>query len=162
MKKPKPITLRVLVADEARLRHAINAIAGREMPFLVTCSEPRDMRTLAQNALQHVWYVEIEKQGKQMRAFEVRRECKLRIGVPILLGDKEDDTFRERWERLVAPRFNYIEQIELMELLPVTSLMDSTQMRTYLDTMVQVYAAQGIVLEGLAPATYQQYPEAAA
>ena len=159
----KTQTLRLFVRDETSRQIAIEEVRARPTPFALTCSEPHSKRNLEHNALQHVWYAQIEQQGQQMRAFEARRECKLKIGVPILRGDPNDATFRDRWDRLIAPRqFAYSDLLELMDWFPVTSLMRVEQMRTYLDTMQAMYAPLGIVLEGLPPKGYESYPEAVA
>ena len=48
-----------------------------------------------------------------------------------------------------------------MDYVPVTSLMKEDQMRDYLTTMQETFAAKGIKLAGLERGQ-EQYPEAAA
>lgn len=107
-----------------------------------------DPRSLRQNAIQHVWYSEIEKAGVESSQ-DARRYCKLHIGVPIMRGGETDASvrFRQAWDKLAKARFSYEEKLEVMDWWPVTSLMDHDQMSVFLDRVQQHYAGQGIILE---------------
>ena len=130
-------------------------------PQFVKHGDYRDPRSLDQNALQHVWYSEIESQGREMSAGEARRYCKLTIGVPIMRGGDTPlcDKFRHGWDALIKPRLTYEEKLELMDWFAVTSLMNKDQMRRYLETMQRTFAGKGVSLTGIGKGQ-DQYPEA--
>ena len=146
----------MFIKSEPDRRNLIIDIVAKPLPFRVDLPSAR---SLDQNALSHVWYGEISKQCKEFSTDEARRFCKLQFGVPILRSESEP--FRERWDRLVKPRFLYAEKLELMAWFPVTSLMGKTQMTQYLEAMQKHWAARGVVLMGLEHGA-EQYPEAQA
>jgi hypothetical protein len=99
-------------------------------------------RSLPQNSLWGVWYPKIGKAVGQT-AEEVKRECKLLYGVPILCAD--DEGFRRMW----FAKFdndNYVQQLFLMRYLPVTSLMSKAQGSIYTETLQREYAKRQIIL----------------
>lgn len=102
-----------------------------------------DKRSLDQNALQHVWYNQIAKAMHQTPK-EVRQYCKLHFGIGIM---RSDSYFNETYAALIKDRFSYPEKLQLMDWLPVTSLMTKTQETQYLETVQQHFAEQGIILE---------------
>lgn len=100
-------------------------------------------RSLEASALSHVWYREISKQGKQQTAEEVKRECKLTCGVPILRA--ESPTFCAMYDKVVKGH-DYPTKLEMMDFLPVTSLMNKEQMSDYLEAVQYKYTEQGFHL----------------
>lgn len=105
-------------------------------------------RSLDQNAVQHVWYLQVATAlGQHPR--EVQRYCKLHYGVPILRG--EDDDFRAFYDKAIKAHLTYPEKLEAMDFVPVTRLMTPAQMTTYLRHVREHYAVEhGIELEFLA------------
>ena len=120
-------------------------------PQRLTYGPKPSKRSAQQNALQHVWYADIAKQGGEMSARDARRYCKLTIGVPIMRGDTDEDSvrFRTHWDRLIKKALTYEEKLELMDWFPVTSLMKPEQFSRYLDAVQEAFAGRGIVLTGL-------------
>jgi hypothetical protein len=114
-------------------------------------------RSLDQNALSHVWYGQVSKQGRDMSTAQVRRWCKLHLGVPIMRAHEE--SFRQAWDSMIKERMFYWEKLALMDWWPVTSIMTREQMSEYLDAMQQHFAEAGIVLTGR-DVGMGQYPEA--
>ena len=98
-----------------------------------------------QNALSHGWYEQVAKELREHSAHEVKRECKLLFGVPILRAEDED--FRAQYDGLIKDRFSYEEKLALMDWLPVTSLMTTDQLSRYLEAMQSAYAKRGVSLE---------------
>jgi hypothetical protein len=153
------------VGQGANLSNTLDAICAALVLVLKTdhakvVIEPLDnARSLEQNALSHVWYGEIAKQGKEFSTVEARRFCKLTIGVPIMRAHSKE--FRAAWDKLAKARFTYEEKLEVMDWWPVTSLMKEAQFTEYLTTMQQQFAGKGIHLTGLERGQ-EQYPEAAA
>jgi hypothetical protein len=124
------------------------------MPFTVEWVQGRD-RSKDQNALQWLWAAEAAHQLGDQTADEVRREWKLRHGVPILRDDSAE--FRELYDRAIKP-LPYEMKLEAMAFIPVTSEMKVRQMVRYLDTVQRECLQQGIRLTDPDPmlAAYQK------
>lgn len=103
-------------------------------------------RNLEQNALAAVWYAQISKETGEGSPMDVKQECKLRFGIPILRAESEE--FRLKYDRLIKP-LPYETKLELMEWFPVTSLMTVGQFSRYMGDVQHHYAQRGIVLESI-------------
>lgn len=109
-----------------------------------------DRRNLDQNALSHVWYKEISETLKQDTPDEVKAECKLRFGVPILRS--EDDDFRALYDHCMKHTLTYEQKLKAMYYLPVTSLFTWEQMNRYLSQIQAHYEKEhGMMLESVTP-----------
>lgn len=93
-------------------------------------------RSLSQNAISHIWYGDVSKILKEYDPGQVKCLCKLNLGVPILRA--EDEEFNRACE-LCLDHLTYEEKIEAMEILPVTSRMNTDQMSRYLEGMQRNY-----------------------
>lgn len=116
---------------------------GRKRPFTVDVTDGRD-RSSEQNRLSHKWYTEIHGQtGEAVE--EVRARCKLEIGVPIMREASEK--FKATYDRLIRP-LDYDDKLAIIRDtdMPVTRLMNVTQMTEYMDLVFQRHAEFGIVL----------------
>lgn len=92
-----------------------------------------DKRSLDQNALKEVWYRDIAKCRQDVSVNEVRRECKLKHGVPILRRDSEINNWLYQKSLDLLP---YEKQLILMDEksgFAVTSAMSTAQMQEYLN-----------------------------
>lgn len=109
-------------------------------------------RTLDQNALWAAFYQRISQvmgDGSANYAQDVKAECKLLYGVPILL--RESERFKAGWERYFAKE-SYQTQLFLMgpnplfgkDGFPVTRLLDTKTGAEYTDTLVKVYSQNGV------------------
>jgi hypothetical protein len=138
-------------ADLAAFKVLLDNLA---MPFTVEWVQGRD-RSKDQNALQFLWATEAAFQRGDLTAEEVRREWKLRHGVPILRDDSAE--FRELYDRAIKP-LPYEMKLEAMAFIPVTSEMKVRQMVRYLDTVQRECLQQGIRLTDPDPmlAAYQK------
>ena len=100
-------------------------------------------RTLDQNALIHVWYAQIDKELGQN---DTEEQFKYQYGLPVLARDEEHAEYigmiRDKLRKLY-----YEERILFMKYVPVTSLMDTKQLKEYADTMVVEMAKEGLILE---------------
>ena len=103
-----------------------------------------EKRSLDQNAMSFALYKEIAGQLEDQTVAEVRAECKLRFGVPILRGANE--RFRAMYDKAIKDTLSYEEKLDAMEFLPVTRLMDKEQFSEYLDTVIREYSKQGIAI----------------
>ena len=98
-----------------------------------------------QNRLSHEWYEQVARELREHDALDVKCECKLLYGVPMLRAEDED--FREMYDGMVKERFSYEEKLQLMKWIPVTSLMNTDQLSRYLEAVQSAYAKRGVILE---------------
>lgn len=95
-------------------------------------------RTLEQNAGVYQAYKLIAlEHGDTIK--NVRRECKLCHGVPILRAD--DAEFRAVYDKAIKP-LDYEAKLEVMDYWPVTSRMTKAQLSQYLDELQNTYNVQ--------------------
>jgi hypothetical protein len=103
--------------------------------------EYTETRSDKQNRLSHAWYAELAENLKEFNALGYKNFCKLHFGVPILRT--EDDEFRNSYDKVIRP-LSYEQKIEVMNILPVTSIMTTKQLTQYLDAMkAHFYNKQG-------------------
>lgn len=131
-----------IINTKADLDHLVMLFDSLALPFTAEWQLGRD-RSLDQNRLQFLWAREAAEQRGDVTADEVRREWKLRHGVPILR--EESAEFRETYDRALKP-LPYEQKLEAMHIISVTSLMKVPQMVRYLDTIQRECAEQGIRL----------------
>lgn len=130
-----------LVAILPQLKEQMDAQPDRV--FILNLGVRKSTRSLDQNALSHAWYREIATITGDT-PMDIRCECKLRYGVPILRAESEE--FRADYDRVVKPH-DYETKLKIMRWLPVTSLMNTPQMTAYLNDMALDYSRQGVILE---------------
>jgi hypothetical protein len=122
----------------------INLMGDKFYPITIQVYKgDKKHRSLEANALSQVWYREIAQQSEGYTTNEVRRECKLLCGVPILRA--EDQEFRDLYDQVVGGH-DYETQLKMMDILPVTSSMTSEQMSEYLEDVRYTYTQEGFVL----------------
>lgn len=131
-----------ILATEYDRAAFIKLVQGLKLPATFEWQQGRD-RSLDQNRLQFLWAREAADQRGDVTADEVRREWKLRHGVPILR--EESAEFRATYDRAVRP-LPYDQKLDAMHIIDVTSLMKVPQMVRYLDTIQRECAEQGIRL----------------
>jgi len=135
-----------IINSEASLRKHQREIEQqyREHRFLRVNVKPGMGRSLDQNALSHAWYNEIAQQVADTPE-NVKCECKLRFGVPILRAEDED--FREMYDTAIKHSLTYEQKLKAMRYLPVTSNMTKAQLSRYLQHVQMSYAEQGVIVE---------------
>lgn len=134
IKHANPRWEEVLVLAEKRQREI-----AKIKDCVVTITDPK--RTLEQNDLSHTFYAEVANQLGDQTALDVRCECKLLIGVPILCS--EDDDYRLAWESTLG-LLSYERQLQAMRYYPVTREMTKKQISKYIDEVVLKYARMNI------------------
>lgn len=123
----------------------IKFIMSKKLPFTVSMADGK-VRSLKQNKTQRLWHNEIAMQLGDRTPEEVRGECKLTLGVPILRA--ENEVFRVRYDAVVRP-LSYEQKLAIMMEpldMPITRLMTTRQHSAYLESIIRHYTAQGIVL----------------
>tara|TARA_Y100000310_G_scaffold339667_1_gene433021 strand:+ start:3916 stop:4347 length:432 start_codon:yes stop_codon:yes gene_type:complete len=132
------------VHTEAARAMLISAVSAKELPFTVDIVRGR-RRSQEQNRLAFRWYGEIADQLDDRTRDEVRAECKLEIGVPIM---REVESFRTRYDSIIRP-LSYEHKLALMTEpldLPVTRIMTTEQLGRYLDEMARRWSQRGVIL----------------
>ena len=106
-------------------------LRGLKLPVTVSWTQGAPRRN-AQNRLAQRWFTEIATFLGDQTHEEVRAECKLRFGVPILIS--ENESFRTSYERVFGPLSyeNSLHAIKAFDL-PVTRLMTVKQMSQFMD-----------------------------
>lgn len=114
--------------------------------YRLTIEEWSKKRGLSANAQQHVWYKKISQfQGCDIR--EAGNMSKLDFGLPILLSDE-----------VMGPKAGYVldkinfygmareQQVNVMDLIQVTSLFSTKQHNLYRDNLVMFWHSNGLEL----------------
>jgi hypothetical protein len=138
------LTERVILTEQDR-KLLYRFIATRKLPFTVTLTQGKK-RSLDQNRLQRQWLSEIAYQLQDRSAEEVRGECKLTFGVPILR--EQNEKFREAYDSHLKHLPYETKIAMMMEPLdfPVTRLMTTKQHTEYLDAIHRHYSGLGLTL----------------
>ncbi len=134
-----------IIRSPADLAQLVTFLGGRKLPLTVTVQSGK-IRSTEQNRLQRLWCNEIAEQLGDRTAEEVRGECKLTMGVPILRA--ENDAFRTAYDR-VLKTLPYEEKLACMMHpldFPVSRLMTAAQKARYLDHMHRYWSGKGLML----------------
>lgn len=129
----------LLEAADDKTQAFINGLPYQPVKYVTT-----DKRTLDQNAMSHVWYGQIAK-AMEVSTGYAKCYCKLHFGVPILRA--EDERFRALYDKVIKHGLTYVEKLEAMRILPVTSRMNKDQKGRYLSAVQVHFSEQGIYLE---------------
>lgn len=121
-----------------------NMMRDRKLPITVTWTQGAP-RSTGQNRLSQRWFTDIALQLGDQTHEDVRSECKMRFGVPILRA--ENAAFRASYDRALKP-LPYEEKLKAIKDfdLPVTRLMTVKQMTAFMNEMQKHWSAQGVRL----------------
>ena len=133
-----------VIREPEHITALANMLIGRKLPLTVTWTQGAP-RSSAQNRLAQRWFSDIAGQLGDRTHDEVRAECKLAIGVPILRA--ENEAFRVTYDRVLKP-LGYEEKLDAIATfdLPITRLMTVKQMTAFMDQMQRHWTGQGVVL----------------
>jgi C-terminal processing protease CtpA/Prc len=133
-----------IIREPIHVEALANMLRGRKLPITVTWTQGAP-RSTAQNRLAQRWFTDIAAQLGDQTHEDVRAECKLRFGVPILRA--ENDAFRLSYDRVIKalPYEQKLDAIKAFDL-PVTRLMTVKQMTAFMDEMQRHWSAQGVRL----------------
>lgn len=150
------MTEKVSVNSAAKLSEAIHKLTQlyRDKKFVVVSMRPGKERTLDQNALWFAMYQRIAQMTQMGDVEDVRRWCKLHLGVPIMR--RSDVDFFNAWNRSFL-HLTYEEKLHLMgpcnlfgpDGFPVTRLFNRAQGIAYTDQIVAEFSAKGVVFSDL-------------
>jgi len=123
----------------------VNSLKSLEMWFLelreyfekhkyINCTAS-DRRSLDMNRLVNQWYKDIADVRGDVTALDVRRECKVNYGVPILRREEGHNwIYKQTIDRMV-----YEQKLKAIDLFAVTSVMSTAQLKEYLQCMENDY-----------------------
>jgi len=101
-------------------------------------------RTLSQNDLIYQLYRQISTNVDDDSFADIRRECKLRYGIPILRSI--DPEFGAIYDKSIKHGLDYEKKLILMDFIDVTSKFKKAQASEYIDTIIREYSKRGISL----------------
>lgn len=134
----------LVIRDPQHIDALSKRLTGRKLPLTVTWVQGAGL-SRQQQRLSFRWYQDVSRQLGDMTVEEVRADCKVSFGVPILR--LENEAFRASWD-VTFGALDHERQRKFVEALqiPVTSLMTVKQMTDYLDAMQCHFAPMGLRL----------------
>jgi len=143
-----------IIREPIHVEALANMLRGRKLPITVTWTQGSP-RSTAQNRLAQRWFTDIATQLGDQTHEDVRAECKLRFGVPILRA--ENEAFRISYDRVIKalPYEQKLDAIKAFDM-PVTRLMTVKQMTAFMDEMQRHWTAQGVRLTDPEALKYEQ------
>lgn len=143
-----------ILRDDCHVDALAILLRGRKFPLTVSWAQGAP-RSSAQNRLAQRWFTDIATQLGDQTHEDVRAECKLTIGVPILRA--ENEAFCASYDRTMKhlPYEAKLEAVKAFDL-PVTRLMSAKQMTAFMDEMKRRWTAQGIRLTDPEALRYEQ------
>lgn len=115
--------------------------------YAITLKKHTKKRSINQNDQSFVWYQQLAKELPEENEQGWRRFCKLHFGVSILRS--QDSEFKELYDKCIKKTLSYEDKLKAMDILPVTSRMNTEQMTMYFESMQEHFLKRGIVLEFL-------------
>lgn len=128
--------------DIAKLSNFLSA--RTKFPLTVTVTQGAN-RSGVQNRLAQRWFTDIARQLGDQTHEDVRAECKLHFGVPILRA--ENEAFRQSYDSTMLG-LPYEEKLAAVKAfdLPVTRLMTAKQMTAFMDEIQRTWTQRGFRL----------------
>lgn len=135
-------TLKIRNSDD--LSAAILHLGNMKHPFTLTTIVGED-RTKEQNRLVHKWFGEIAAQRGDVTSAEVKAECNLKYGMPIMQRDDPE------WAVVFGHLFRGLDYekktiaIRVIDV-PFTRRMKVKQLTEYMDQLYRDETARGVIL----------------
>jgi hypothetical protein len=128
--------------------------ARDKFPLTITITNGAARRD-RQNRLAQRWFTDVSRQKEDETHEEVRADCKLHFGVPILRA--ENEAFRQSYDRTMRP-LDYETKLAAMKNLdiPVTRLMTVKQMTAFMDEVQRHWSGLGFRLTDPAALRYEE------
>ena len=129
-------------------------LGARKFPMTVTWTQGAS-KTDNQNRLAQRWFTDISRQLGDQTHEDVRAECKVLFGVPILRA--ENEAFRVEWDAAFAP-LSHEQAVHIVKMLdiPVTRKMLVKQMTAFMDAVHRQFTSQGVHLTDPEALKYEQ------
>lgn len=135
----------VIKSASGFLNFAARIVAAGKFPVTVAVTAGEPTRRDAQNKLAQRWFTDIARHFGDVTHEDVRADCKLRFGVPIMRRDSEP--FRASYDPIMKHQ-TYEAKVEAIKAwdLPVTRLMGVKQMTEFMDAVQREFLPQGVRL----------------
>lgn len=133
--------MRAAVYSEPRLQQVIGDLRRdfKATGYLRLSWSAEKDRSNKQNGLSHIWYEQVSSELGEHTPAQAKCFCKLHYGVPIMRRDDED--FKQLYDATIKP-MPYETKLKAIGLIPVTSLMNVSQLSEYLTEMKEAYAGR--------------------
>jgi C-terminal processing protease CtpA/Prc len=133
-----------VIREPAHIEALARILAGRKLPITVSWTQGAS-RSDVQNRLAQRWFTDVATQLGDQTHEDVRAECKMLFGVPILRA--ENEPFRLSYDRTLRD-LSYENRLAAIKAfdLPVTRLMTVKQMTAFMDAMQKHWTGQGVRL----------------
>jgi len=130
------------IEHEKDLEVLVTQLRDEKKPFRVVILQGAG-RSVDQNALVHKWFGEIARQRGDCDMMDVKAECNLAFGAPIL--QRDDEVWGRFWR---AINLSHGQRIKAFKLgyVQCTSLMTTGQLTEYMDAMSRHYRGEGFRL----------------
>ena len=135
----------VIKSASGFLNFAARIVAAGKFPVTVAVTAGEPTRRDAQNKLAQRWFTDIARHFGDVTHEDVRADCKLRFGVPIMRRDSEP--FRASYDPIMKHQ-TYEAKVAAIKAwdLPVTRLMGVKQMTEFMDAVQREYLPHGVRL----------------
>lgn len=133
-----------IIRDPSHIPAIASIFEGLKLPITVSWRQGASRRE-AQNRLAQRWFTDISRQRGDMTHEDVRADCKVSFGVPIMR--EENDAFRAGWDETFGA-LGYEAQRKAVAALdvPVTRLMTVKQMTRFMDAVSVFWRTRGVYL----------------
>lgn len=117
-------------------------------PKRITITDWKEKRGLDANALSHIWYKVISDEIGMLKE-EVRMDCKIQFGLPILFARKDQSAFdlADDLQCIGFWQMDLETQRRRISNKEVTRTFNTKEMSEYLEAIQHFYGVQGIILE---------------
>ena len=135
----------IICKDKKDVTALCALLGNRDLPFTVNLTKGID-RSIDQNRLMWLWMQEAAQQLGTHTVEEFRGYVKLHYGIPILRN--EDEEFKQSYDEVIRP-LPYELKLKAMMIpldFPVSRLMSTKQMKTYLDDIYVYFTGLGCKL----------------
>lgn len=133
-----------IIREPAHIDALVKLLTERKLPLTVSWVQGAS-KTDAQNKLAQRWFTDIARQLGDTTHEDVRADCKVTFGVPILCA--ENDAFRRSWAETFAPlSYEGVRKAVKNLDVPVTRLMTLRQMTAFMDAMQAHWGGMGLYL----------------
>ena len=135
----------VIKSASGFLNFAARIVAAGKFPVTVAVTAGEPTRRDAQNKLAQRWFTDIARHFGDVTHEDVRADCKLRFGVPIMRRDSEP--FKASYDPIMKHQ-TYEAKVAAIKAwdLPVTRLMGVKQMTEFMDAVQREFLPQGVRL----------------
>ncbi|RWR09772.1 hypothetical protein [Paenirhodobacter populi] len=135
----------VVVKSMTGLLSWASRMATAKLPITISWTIGEPTRREKQNKLAQRWFSDIARHFGDRDREDVRADCKLRFGVPILRA--ENDAFRASYDPVLKahPYEVKLAAIKAWDM-PVTRLMTVKQMTSFMDAIQREYLPRGVRL----------------